>query len=210
MRRRSMGVVLFALFLASGCAVGNKHNYADVIADIKESGSSSISVATHDQRPYIVDGQKRPQFVGLQRGGFGNPFNVSTENNKPLAENITDVITASLAKKGFHAVPVAVSSSDNAEAVLEKSKAAGTDRSIIVTLREWKADTYGNVALIYDVGMSIYSKEGQRLGEKNIKGRDNLGGSSWNPPAHAKEAVPAAYKLKLEELLNSPEISKNF
>ena len=208
MRKRSMAVALFMLFLACGCAVGNKHNYADVVAEVQASGSSSVSVATHDQRPYVVSGEKLPQFVGLQRGGFGNPFNVSTLGDKPLADDITRDIAASLEKKGFHAIPVIVLPTDSGEAVLQKSKNAAADRGIIVTLLEWKTDTYSNVALLYDVNMSVYGKDGQQLAQKNIKGRDNLGGSSWNPPAHAKKAVPVALRQKLEKLLNSPEISK--
>jgi len=210
MKRRSMAALMLLSFLFGGCAVGNKHNYADVVADVRASGSSSVSVATHDQRPYVVSGEKLPQFVGIQRGGFGNPFNVSTLDNKPLADDITGVITASLAKKGFHAVPVIVSSSDSGAAVLERSKAAGAQRIVIVTLNEWKADTYNSVALAFDVDMSVYGKDGRRLAQKNIKGRDNLGGSAWSPPAHAKQAVPVAFRQKLEELLNSPEISKTF
>ncbi len=208
MRKRSMAAALFMLLLACGCAVGNKHNYSNVVADLRASGSSSVSVATHDQRPYVVSGEKPPQFVGLQRGGFGNPFSVSTLDDKPLADDITRDITASLAKKGFHAIPVIVLPSDSGETVLQKSKAAAAERSIIVTLLEWKTDTYSNVALLYDVSLSVYAKDGQQLAQKNIKGRDNLGGSAWNPPAHAKQAVPVALRQKLEELLNSPEISK--
>jgi hypothetical protein len=105
---------------------------------------------------------------------------------------------------------VIVAPSDSSEDVLEKSKAAAAERSIIVTLLEWKCDTYSNVVLVYDVTLGVYGKSGQRLAEKSIQGRDNLGGSAWNPPAHAKQAVPVAFRQKLEELLNSPEISKTF
>jgi hypothetical protein len=39
-----------------------------------------------------------------------------------------------------------------------------------------------------------------------IKGSDDLKGSFWDPPAHAKEAVPIAFREKIEKLLNSTEI----
>ena len=203
------GMVLLVAFVGSGCAVGNKYNYSNVMADIATPGNSSVSVATHDQREYVVSGAKAPQFIGLQRGGFGNPFNVSTQSNRPLADDITDNITASLSQKGFKAMPVAVSFSDKPEAVLEKAKAANADRIVLLTLNEWKSDTYANVALQFNVTMSVYDKDGKKLAGKTIEGRDNLGGSSWNPPAHARKALPAALKEKLEQLLNSPEIAKN-
>ena len=49
-------------------------------------------------------------------------------------------------------------------------------------------------------------KTGATLAEKRIQGRDDLGGSFWNPPSHAKGAVPLAFKAKLEEVLNDPAI----
>ncbi len=203
------GVASFVLFLVSGCAVGNKYSYSEVSADIGISGNSAIAVATHDQREYVVSGDKKPQFVGLQRGGFGNPFVVTTASDRPLADDMTDVIAASLAKKGFKTVPVTVLYSDKQDGVVEKAKASNADRMIILTLKEWKTDTYQNVALQYDATVSVLDKEGKKLAEKNIKGRDNLGGSSWNPPAYARKAVPEAFKKKMEELLNTQEIAKS-
>ncbi len=206
MRKYSTALLLFVVLLGAGCAIGNRHDYADVVADVKASGNSSIRVATHDQRSYVVSGTKLPQFVGLQRGGYGNPFNVSTSTNKPLADDITAAITTSLARKGFRTIPVIVSRADSKEAVLKKAQAAGAERSLIVTLSEWKSDTYTSVALVYDATMMVFDNEGQKLAEKKIEGRDNLGGSMWNPPSHARQAVPAAFKQKLEELLNDPDI----
>jgi len=202
------GVLLAVLFsLANGCAAGNKYDFADVTADIGVSGSSSVAVATHDQREYVVSGKKRPNFVGLQRGGYGNPFNVTTKSNRPFADELTGVIAASLSKKGFKAEPISVSSSDRHDVVVQKVKAAGADRMIIVTLKEWKSDTHLNVALAYDLVITILGGEGTKLGEKNIKGRESLAGSMVNPPRFARTAVPEALKKKLEELLNSKEIA---
>ncbi len=206
---RFSGIILIAVLACGGCAVGNRYNYSGVTADIAAAGSSSIAVAIQDLREYVVSGAKKPQFVGLQRGGYGNPFNVSTQSNRPLADDITEVVIASLGQKGFKAVPVAVTSADKQEAVLDKAKAAKAERILILTLNEWKSDTYANVALQYDVTLTVLTGEGKNLAEKTIKGRDNLGGSAWNPSAHARKAVPEALKAKLEELLNSPEIAKN-
>ena len=200
--------LLFLFILASGCAVGNKYNYRDVAADISASGAKTVSLATHDQREYVTSGKKAPDFIGLQRGGFGNPFNVSTESGKPLADDMTASITASLAKKGFKAVPVIVLYSENTASAYEKLKKTGAETLVLLTLNEWKSDTYNNVALNYDITLRILGKDGSTIAEKNIKGRDDLGGSFLNPPAHAKKAVPEAFGKKIEELFNSPEIAR--
>lgn len=202
-------VLLFtAVLLVTGCAVGNKYAYHTIVADITPSGTTSIAVASHDQRAFVTSGKKMPTFVGLQRGGFGNPFNVSTASRKALADDMSAAITASLKRKGYAAVPVTVTHTDNSKSVIAKLKATGSKRLIALTLNEWKSDTYQNVSLQYDVTMRVYDSGGRVLAEKSLKSRDNLGGSAWNPAGHARKAVPVATKEKLEALLNSPDIAK--
>lgn len=44
---------LCILGLCLGCAVGQKYNYP-IVGDLTASGSKSLAIATHDQRPYIL------------------------------------------------------------------------------------------------------------------------------------------------------------
>ncbi len=200
-------LVVFGV-LAGGCAVGNRYAYHDAVAAITAQGTKTVSVATHDQRGYVVDGSKSPDYTGTQRGGFGNPFDVSTGSGKALAEDMTAVMSASLAKNGFKTVPVTVSHADKPGAVMEKLAKSGGDSLALLTLNEWRSDTYTNVGLLYDLTLKIFDKGGSPLAEKTLKGEDNLGGSAWNPPAHARKAVPEAFGKKIEELFNAPEIAK--
>ena len=55
--------------------------------------------------------------------------------------------------------------------------------------------------------MQVKKPDGNIIGEKKISGGINLGGSTWNPPKHAKEVVPDAFVEEFEKLLNSKEIS---
>lgn len=190
----------------NGCAFGNTHRYHDTIASINASGTIAIGVATHDQREYVVSGRKNPDFIGLQRGGYGNPFDVSTARGNPLAEDMTQSIVNSLVKKGFKAIPVLVTHADERQSVIDKLKVAGGERLLIFTLTEWKSDTFQNTALIYDIKAEVLEQAGKTMAEKEIKGKDDLGGSFWNAPAHAKKAIPIAFREKIEKLLNSSEI----
>lgn len=189
-----------------GCAIGNTYSYHDVVADMIPSGDKTISISTHDQREYVVSGKKQPSFIGLQRGGYGNPFNVNTESGKALAEDMTNALAVSLSKKGFKCIPVVVLQSENANTIMQKFKDTSSDFFVLLTLNEWKSDTYTNVALIYDVNLKIYNKTGAILAERSLKGNENLGGNFFNPPAHAKEVVPAAFKQKIEQLFNDAKI----
>ena len=151
----------------AACAVGNTHRYQDTVADVERTGTIAIVVTTHDQRQYVVSGNKGQDFVGLQRGGFGNPFDVRTDSGNALASDMTQSLINSLSKKGFKAVPVPVAPTDDQQTVMNKLKASGGERFLILTLTEWKSDTYNNTALIYDIKAAILDSEGKTLGGKD-------------------------------------------
>lgn len=218
MKRKSIAfgmlMISFLLFV-SGCSVanvfgvGNKHMYHDVLADINATDSIAVGIATHDQREYILTGKKSPNFVGLSRGGYGNPFGVTTASGRNLADDMTDAISNSLLKRGYVAIPVIVSYELDHGEVLSKLKETAAKRLILLTLNEWKSDTYTNTALIYDVQLQVFDQSGKKLAGKHIQGRDDLKGSLISPPNHAKKVIPIAFREKLEELLNDPEIAKH-
>ena len=204
-------ILSVAVFLASsalgGCAIGNKYRFGAVVADARVSGNLSIAVATTDQREYVKSGAKRPQFVGIQRGGYGNPFDVATESGKPLADDVSDAICASLRKRGFNAAPIYVAATQPESKAREALTASGRDRLILVVLNELKTDTYTNVAFMYDVAVVVFDRGGGSLANVQIEDRKDLAGSVMNPPAHARRAVPIAFKNLLEELLNDDGVA---
>ena len=81
-----VALLIVAACAAGGCAVGNTHAYSTILANPTLAGTSAVNVATHDRRDSVQSGEKSPDFVGLQRGGFGNPFNVKTTGGRPLAD----------------------------------------------------------------------------------------------------------------------------
>lgn len=196
-------LIVLAALAASGCAIGNKHNYT-MAPELGVQGARSVAVGAQDARPYVVSREKTPDFVGLQRGGFGNPFDVTTESGRPLADDVAGAIAASLSRRGFKATTVAVAPAGADTRQLASQ--AGAERVALVSIHEWKSDTYQNTALLYELVLRIFDANGTELANNRVTGRDNLGGSAWNPPAHAKGAVPEAYRRKLEELFNAPAV----
>src|SRR5262249_59230593 len=91
MRRLTVVVPLLSIVL-TGCAVGNRYAYQSVVASPQVSGTRAVTVATLDQREYVRSGSKDPQFVGLQRGGVGHPFDVRTPDHQPLADAVTPAL----------------------------------------------------------------------------------------------------------------------
>lgn len=203
----TVSVLLFWVSsLLSGCAIGNKHHYNDVPLAFQTAGDKSVGLATHDKRKYIASGDKAPDFVGLSRGGYGNTFDITTSTGHPLVEDITSAIERGLKEKGFRPIRVIVAASDSFDVAIKKLSETKAERQILIRVLEWKSDTYVSTGLFYDVAVTVYDATGNMLAEKAIKGYDKLGGSFWNPPSHAKEAVPKAFAAKMEELFNNPEI----
>jgi len=203
-------IFLIGTFLLGACAVDNKHAYHTVTADLAGSGPGRVSVATHDQRPYVLRQETGPHFTGLARGGYGNPFPVGTDDDRPLADAMTRAIANSLQRKGFEPVPVFVPPSESPESIRKRLLQSQVDRAILLTLREWKSDTHIDTSLLYDVILNVLDRTGRIIAEKRVQGKDNLGMDLINPFAHAGEAVPKAFKAKLEELLNDPAVANAF
>jgi len=200
-------VMLALVVVMSGCAVGQRISYHETELGLNASGSSQVAVASLDSRPYVKNGEKDKTYVGNLRGGFGNPFNLSTESGKPLADDMTSVICASLKKKGFVCTTVFVGPNETPAEVTGKLKATNAKSLILLNINEWLSSTYQNTGLTYDLVLDLMDNQGSILAEQKVKGEDQLGGSLWSPPAHAKEAVPQAFKKKLESLLNDPSVT---
>ena len=189
-----------------GCAFGNQHGYHDIEVPLTYGGSARIAVATYDQRTYVRAGDKSGDFVGVQRAGFGNPFDVRTESGYDLAYDFTLSTCATLKARGYQVSPVAVEPGDTPEEVLAKLGAARGERSVILAIREWRSDTYSRTGLAYSVTLKVLDQSFAVLGEARLEGEDDLGGSAWNPPAHAREAVRDAFARKLQWLLSHPSV----
>jgi hypothetical protein len=81
-----------------------------------------------------------------------------------------------------------------------------TERNLLLVLTQWKSDTFMNTSLHYNAKLSVLDSGRRELASKTILGRDNLGGSAWDPQSHARKAVPIAFAEKLEELLSDPSV----
>jgi hypothetical protein len=199
-------LIVLATLAASGCAIGNKHNYTADPPTMALEGARSVAVVAQDARPYVVNKQKNADFVGIQRGGFGNPFDVTTESGKPLADDFASTISRSLQNRGFKSTAVNVAPSTSTPDVRALAAQARVERVALVSIHEWKSDTFQNTALHYELVLRVYDANGAELASNRVTGSDNLGGSAWNPPDHAKGAVPQAYRKKLAELFGADSV----
>lgn len=204
MKTRELIGVLSTAVLLSACAMGQKHAFGTVDPNLQVSGEGQLSVATLDHRPYIVSGDKQVTFVGLQRGGFGNTFDIHTVSGQPMSADITDSLSRALQGSGFEVRTIDTQPQQSEADVIKRL--TGDSRAVLLTFTELKSDTYNNVAFHYDMDLKVVDSNGEVIADSTVSGRDHLGGSFMNPAGHAKQAVPQALQKKLELLLNDPEV----
>lgn len=200
-----VGVVVVA-GLAGGCAVGQQISYSSQIPQIRSPGAVSVAVAVQDTRDEVRMGMKPPNFCGLLRGGFGNPFNVTTASNRPLATDFGYVIGRGLAAGGVRTAWVATAPTLPDDVAVRAVVGQRADRALLITISDWKSDTYQNTALQYRLTARVLDGQGRVLAQNQVVGSENLGGSFFNPGGHAKQVVPIAYRRQLERLLNARQI----
>src|SRR3546814_3451094 len=183
---RNLAFVLCMGVLLGGCAVGNTHRYDLGDAHFQVNSSKSIAVAVVDVRPYVLDGDKAPDFSGLMRGGFGNPFDVTTDSGQPLAADFTASIVAALQRDGIAAVAVPIAPNTGETEARRALLASGADRCTLLTIREWKSDTYVNTGLSYDMTLEVLASDGALIASEVLQGHDDLGTSGLPADADRK------------------------
>ncbi|HEX5160130.1 MAG TPA: hypothetical protein VFV88_00300 [Steroidobacteraceae bacterium] len=203
-----MTVRLVAMLLAcaalAGCAVGQKFSYADgYIALLANRSDTPTAVAVLDQRPYILSRDKRENFVGLSRGGYGNPFNVTTKSGAPMAADMAAGIVRALEANGQPAAAVIVLPAEGIEGAKERLKFTRAERQLLFILREWKTDTYEHTGLWFDVTLDVYDESGETLASKQISGKEVSGGSIVS----AEKDAQKWFSEKVGQLLDNRDVA---
>lgn len=164
--------------LVSGCAMGNQYDYRMANLPMSVEGKSKIGVSVEDARPYVTNGSKPSNFIGLQRGGFGNPFNVTTESGRSLAVDMQESLTRSLAARGFNAIPLSMNPGDIA-GIAQAAQKDGLLRVAVLEIKEWKSDAMMRLTMHHDLVLSVYDVTGSLLAEARSARSDAIGGAGF-------------------------------
>jgi len=180
--------------------MGNHYPYHQGQFAVEQRGSIAVAVAVQDARDEVESGNKDPSFVGLQRAGFGNPFDVATESGRPFAEDVTTVVTRSLHAAGYQVRLVNAEVEEPAASVIKALGGTGARRLLFVHINRWKTDTLVHVGLDYAVSLQVFDEVGRPLARSVVSGHDNLGSSLLNPNGRAAEGGPNALRSCLMRL----------
>ena len=201
-----MRIVLLGMVLAlGGCAVGQTFSYADTDVVLKPAADpgSLILLAVLDQRAYILDGRKKDSFVGLSRGGFGNPYNVDTRSGVPLATEMAISIAAALRASGYEVRSVTVKPGDGVEGATKALLGNAANRFLLLTLHEWKTDTLARTGLHFDLAVEVFDGSGQSLATHRVSGFEVSGGSILS----AEKDAQKWFEEKIGELLREEQVA---
>jgi len=184
----------------AGLAMGHKVNFAAVWPTVEYETNYSLTVGVHDQRPYVIDGQKSPNYAGTMRSNWGVPWNINTQSDKPLSDDIASAIVSGFMRVGIKATAVPLLFSDNQNNAIEKLKKLRAKRMVIITLHEWKVDILRSVGFFIDAVIRVYDEEGKELASSTVS-HQNIGSGDGSVMSEDYAA-----RLYLNRLLNDNKI----
>lgn len=198
--------LLIVLLVANGC-VRYTYSVTNLTTDLEPKGIGTIAVASQDLRSYVVSGEYIPQNVGVIRGPFGNPLQMTTDSGRPIADEMGDVISESLMKRGFKTIPVTVAATESMEQVNQKLTDTAANRLIHFQIKQWRSDTFNNLRLEFRLNVTVMDETGNVIAEKENSGDLNLGwGAGFDPVGTTRKKIRKAFKEQLEALFNVPDI----
>ena len=199
-------VTTVLVLLLTGCAVGNTYNYRSSDIAIPVEGEGSVGLAVVDRRPYVLSGDKPAAFIGLQRGGFGNPFTVTTESGRPLAEEVQTALANGLRERGYKVLELYPSSSNDPD-IKNAVQAASIQKNVVLVLREWKTDAMMSFGLSYDLLLNVLTLDGDILASSSVKGeKENLGSAGFEEAN--SNLARRAMESKIEALFRDETVRK--
>ncbi len=203
MKLRKLLGLSFLLLAVTGCAVGNQYDYQSASVSLPLAGSGEVGVGVIDNRSYILSGDKEPNFIGLQRGGYGNPFNVTTASGNSLTQDMSVSLENALRNSGYTVIglPIASADSSTISAAIAQS---GVAKNIVLTVTEWKTDIYMNMTLHFDLLLEVITKQGDTIASNQMQGEEKVGGGAFE--GQNSRTATAAFETKIGRLFNDPEI----
>jgi len=174
---------------------------------VNYTGQRRLTVTVLDHRPSILKYEKPLNFVGIIRGGYGNPFDLTTESGEPFADALLYTVTESLKAKGFPVTPISNKPEAKRKSVLKDFRSSGSDRLLLITVDEWQNDYYPasfsteNSHVLFDVELEVFNTEHKIVAKEEISGECHL------PSGWPNETIPRFYQQKISELLNAPKIA---
>ena len=171
-----------------GCVAGQSIALPYEAQKIGNQHSIGVVVEVEDRRPFILDGDKKPNYIGHYRAGFGNPWDVKTESDRALAEIMQEDIVEELDALGF------------------LSGAVSPNRSLLIEIQDFNFNSYTNGEFWYELDVTVFDENRDQLASSNLKDRTVIDGSAWAGAKKAmEEEIPKLYALMLNAIIRDSD-----
>lgn len=195
---------LVLLILLGACKPTGTYQLDPVSLPLTATTEKAVATAVIDRRPYVLDGDESPGFLGTERGNWGGQKIIKTESGRALADELNDAVLEAMANRGIAAGPVPVVK-DVKGGPLEAFRSQPSDRLLLVEIRDWRTDVYTRIRLRWSLEASVYDGDGNLLAKRATQGRVSLAGS--NMKAEYASLATDELSAKLTNLLNKRAIT---
>jgi hypothetical protein len=193
--------ILLITTLLSGCAISRKVQYNNLDLELSLVKIERLSIAVWDQREQIIDGTRKPDFVGYMRSAVGIAYPIGTLSSKPFADDIALDISTSYKNDGIQTIMVPTSFSESENTVLDNLKNSNSNKLILVKLNKLHTDGYTGHDLFYDLQTKVFNSNGELLEQVSFEGTKPLGKATKYKTYH-----PVGLKELLEEVFNDARV----
>ncbi|MDX9964099.1 hypothetical protein [Desulfobacter postgatei] len=201
MRKFNLAIFLVLMAILTGCAGGRNYDYTAISIDQHlEGNKEKIAIGVHDQREYVKNGDKYPQYVGTQRSPAYVPWNINTKSGSPMADDFLQNISKSLNNSGYKVDQISLPEKVNTNQALTQLKATGDNRLLLFTINEWFFDVWYKTRMSYSMKLEVFDNVGRLLASSEVEKK------MWDDKDNA---VPdLEFKSAVEILLTNDSIVK--
>lgn len=199
-------VGILSLMLLSSCAVNQKVKYDGLELNLSEIKTKNIDLALLDHREAVIDGSRKPDFVGYMISGAGINWPMGTFSKNNLMDDLSYDIVNSLNRYDVKVANVITKWQDDEQIVKSKLFNLNGEIKIFFVFDQLHTNGYGIQFLYYKINMFIYNKSGELLKHKSIEGKEKLGGNIAFGPGSYKTYMPKSMSKLLEDIFRDKEI----
>ena len=178
--------------------------------------SNGVAVAVIDARTVLKAENKKPTYIGRAHGVFGIPQDMQVypwvalkeEKDLTLAQELEARMADALQAMGARVVRLDAGAHADAASARSAAQALGADRLLLITLDAWEVNVNLNWVGSFDFDwgytLEISDRAGAQLAMFRDSGQDVVKEHASDSP---RNMVTAAFRARLEKLLERPEVS---
>lgn len=184
---------------------GGTYDYGTLEVPLGVTPAGSVAITVIDERPYVVNGDEPPRFVGTLPGSYRQRSGAETASGRSLAEHVGEALAEALARQGAEVTPVPLRAGTSEAEALAALGATGAERLVVLRIREWQTMAQVRVEARWNLEASVHDRAGELLGRRATQGAETVGTTDMR-----QEAGPLAVSAlarRLARLFGDPAIT---